>query len=180
MDTNFKNHFILMAGYNTRMNLQVYETASNLTETQLKQDVGAFFGSIFATLNHVFTGDLLWLERFQTHPTGFKSLVKLDQYPAFKSLDQIAYQNFEELVIKRKELDQLITDWVRNDISEQDFHQFIEYSDTRGTVYKRNFAELLFHFFNHQTHHRGQLSTMFSQFGHDVGITDFLIDIPGE
>ncbi len=180
MGIDIKNHFILMAAYNTRMNKQVYEAASALTETQLKEDVGAFFGSVFATLNHILTGDLLWLERFQTHPTGFKSLTRISEFPSFQSLDQIAYRDFDELLIKRRELDQLIVDWIGNDISEKDFHQSIEYNDTRGIVYKRNFAELLFHFFNHQTHHRGQLSTMLSQFGHDVGITDFLIDIPSE
>jgi uncharacterized damage-inducible protein DinB len=49
---------------------------------------------------------------------------------------------------------------------------------TRGIASEKNFAELLSHFFNHQTHHRGQVSTLLSQLGADVGITDFLVDIP--
>jgi uncharacterized damage-inducible protein DinB len=30
------------------------------------------------------------------------------------------------------------------------------------------------HFFNHQTHHRGQLTTLLSQAGKDYGITDLI------
>jgi uncharacterized damage-inducible protein DinB len=30
------------------------------------------------------------------------------------------------------------------------------------------------HFFNHQTHHRGQVTTLLTQAGQDVGDTDLL------
>jgi len=36
------------------------------------------------------------------------------------------------------------------------------------------FFSLLVHFFNHQTHHRGQATTLLSQAGLDVGTTDLL------
>jgi uncharacterized damage-inducible protein DinB len=31
------------------------------------------------------------------------------------------------------------------------------------------------HFFNHQTHHRSQATTMLQQLGRDYGVTDFLV-----
>ncbi|MDJ0572597.1 MAG: DinB family protein [Pleurocapsa sp. MO_192.B19] len=34
------------------------------------------------------------------------------------------------------------------------------------------------HFFNHQTHHRGQVSTLINQQGIDLGVTDLLMIIP--
>jgi uncharacterized damage-inducible protein DinB len=34
---------------------------------------------------------------------------------------------------------------------------------------------LLLHFFNHQTHHRGQASTLLTQAGADIGVTDLLV-----
>jgi len=37
---------------------------------------------------------------------------------------------------------------------------------------------LLVHFFNHQTHHRGQATTLLSQAGVDIGVTDLLSLIP--
>ena len=40
--------------------------------------------------------------------------------------------------------------------------------------FKRSLGLLLVHFFNHQTHHRGQVSTLLFQNGIDPGITDLL------
>ena len=34
------------------------------------------------------------------------------------------------------------------------------------------------HWFNHQAHHRGQATTLFSQCGVDVGVTDLLVRLP--
>ena len=39
-------------------------------------------------------------------------------------------------------------------------------------------GEVLQHIFNHQTHHRGQASTLFSQMGIDIGATDLLLLLP--
>ena len=167
-----------MAGYNQRMNHQVYTAAGMLSQAQLKQNCGAYFGSVFNTLNHILVGDLLWLTRFRNHPAAFKILASTDEFPAFISLDQIAYSEFDDLGSARKNLDKLIINWIENGIDEKDYLENIEYVDTQGNLYKRNFAELLSHFFNHQTHHRGQVSTLLKQFGHDIGVTDFLIDIP--
>ena len=180
MTITFKYHFSLMAAYNKRLNHQVYVSANKLSEQQLIQDHGAFFGSVFATLNHILVGDLLWLQRFRNHPSQFKALNTVDSYPAFESLEQIAYTEFSELVIARQSLDELIISWIENEVSEADFSESIEYSDTKGNIYRRNFAELLAHFFNHQTHHRGQVSTLLMQLGHNIGITDFLLDIPSQ
>ncbi|CAM3083108.1 DinB family protein [Moritella viscosa] len=51
------------------------------------------------------------------------------------------------------------------------------YSNTAGAVSERNFGALVSHLFNHQTHHRGQLSTILNQLDIDVGVTDLLIEI---
>jgi len=45
---------------------------------------------------------------------------------------------------------------------------------------KRRYSSLILHFFNHQAHHRGQASTLFSQAGVDIGVTDLLALIPEE
>jgi len=39
-------------------------------------------------------------------------------------------------------------------------------------------ATLMLHFFNHQTHHRGQATILLSQQGLDIGVTDLLALIP--
>lgn len=41
-------------------------------------------------------------------------------------------------------------------------------------------GSLVLNLFNHQTHHRGQATTLLSQAGLDVGVTDLLALIPEE
>lgn len=48
----------------------------------------------------------------------------------------------------------------------------------QGTQHNKNFLSLLLHFFTHQIHHRGQITTLFSQAGLDFGETDLLLRIP--
>ena len=56
-----------MADYNRWMNLRLYDAAARLTEAQLFEDRGAFFGSLFETLNHIAVADTIWLHRFAKH-----------------------------------------------------------------------------------------------------------------
>ncbi|RYF36786.1 MAG: damage-inducible protein DinB, partial [Comamonadaceae bacterium] len=54
----------------------------------------------------------------------------------------------------------------------------LTYTSTAGVTSCRSFGALVQHFFNHQTHHRGQVSTLLFQSGVDVGMTDLLAVIP--
>jgi uncharacterized damage-inducible protein DinB len=51
----------LMAHYNQWMNQRMYEAASRLGADLLMKDQGAFFGSVFGTLQHIAMADLLAL-----------------------------------------------------------------------------------------------------------------------
>jgi len=106
---SFKLHFRLMAGYNSRMNEQVYQAASNLSHSDLNKDVGAFFGSTLGTLNHILVGDLLWLSRFCEHTDHYKSLGKIKGYPSPRSLEEQLYSNLVDLSRTRKEIDDIIS-----------------------------------------------------------------------
>ncbi len=175
---SFKEHFQLMADYNYRMNRQIYQASDKLKEEELKKDVGAFFGSVLGSLNHILVGDLIWLTRFSILNNNFKSLKKLNEYPKPSKLNDILYVEFSELYRVREEIDLIIQSWVKDEIKEEYFKLYLTYSNTKGIASSRCFGELVSHFFNHQTHHRGQISTLLYQFGYDVGTTDFLIDIP--
>ena len=177
---NFKDHFQLMADYNFRLNEQVYQTSFCLSRDELDKNAGAYFGSVLGTLNHLLVGDLLWLARFLMHSNGEKyvSLQKLNEYPSPKNLSELLYSDLSELYKVRKQLDGIILHWVNEELENIDFEIDLTYTNSKGVVSTRNFAELISHFFNHQTHHRGQISTLLYQYGYDIGVTDFLIDIP--
>jgi uncharacterized damage-inducible protein DinB len=167
-----------MADYNYRMNQQVYQTSAKLNKEELQKDMGAFFSSIIGSLNHILVGDLIWLTRFSDLSNDFNSLKKISEYPKPKKLDTILYAEFSELYNVRKEIDLIIQSWIKDDVHEKHFEIDLTYSNSKSVVSSRCFGELVSHFFNHQTHHRGQISTLLYQLGYDVGVTDFLIDIP--
>jgi len=56
----------------------------------------------------------------------------------------------------------------------------LSYTNMAGVAARKNFGALVQHFFNHQTHHRGQLTTLLFQAGLDPGVTDLLALIADE
>lgn len=173
------NHICLMATYNDWMNAKVYEAARRLTDEELCMDRKAFFGSIFGTLNHLVAGDTIWLKRFAGHPANHLALEQIRQLPAPQSLDQLLFSNIRELSAHRVWLDQVIVEWSRS-LTEPDLDYTLNYTSMKGVPADKSFYGLIMHFFNHQTHHRGQVTTLLSQAGVDVGDTDLVGLIPSE
>lgn len=171
-------HFILMAAYNSRMNQQLFQATAQLPESELLEDRGAFFGSIIGTLNHILVGDLIWLARFATHSQRYQSLTGLQALPQPARLNDFIYPDLSSLQTARQTTDRIIERWLTTEVEEADFDRSLQYTNTQGILSERNFGELVAHLFNHQTHHRGQASTLLSQAGTEIGVTDFLIDIP--
>ncbi|MGX9419046.1 DinB family protein [Vibrio sp. WJH972] len=175
---NNLNHFILMAEYNHRMNNQIINVISDLSDEKLNQDLGAYFSSILGTLNHILVGDIIWLSRFCSHSAEYVTLRKILDLPKPSGLNDVLCSDLVSFKLLRNNVDTLISDWLKNEVNVNDFLKNVKYSNTKGVVSVRNFGELLSHLFNHQTHHRGQLSTLLYQQGIDVGVTDFLLEIP--
>lgn len=171
------SHFQLMAGYNARMNTQTYNAASLLSAEVLNKDAGAFFGSVLGTLNHILVGDLIWLSRFALYSERYAALQAVGDFPLPLSLNHLVYTDFDVLRQARVSLDEIIERWCM-EITDADLCLDMVYKNTKGVESQRNFGELVSHLFNHQTHHRGQVSVLLSQEGYDIGVTDFLIDIP--
>ncbi len=151
-----------MARYNAWMNERLYEICAGLSDGERKEDAGAFFKSIHGTLNHLLLGDRVWMGRFTGQPF------------AVSSLAQELYADFSELRAQRKATDAAISSWVSS-LKEEDMKgtlTFVTIVNPTQRQYPLWFA--VAHFFNHQTHHRGQLTTLLSQRGIDPGITDLL------
>ncbi|MBL1269715.1 MAG: DinB family protein [Halomonas sp.] len=173
-------HFELMASYNKWMNTKVYDAASRLTTAELNEERGAFFGSIFGTLNHVVVADTIWLKRFAAHPaSSARTLAVIVDLPAPQRLDELMFDDLEGLKAHRRWLDTVIINWV-GALTDDDLSTTLSYHNTKGVASKRRYSSLILHFFNHQAHHRGQASTLFSQAGVDIGVTDLLALIPEE
>ena len=173
-----ERHFQMMAKYNDRMNNQILSVVESLNPIDLTENKGAYFKSIIGTLNHILVGDIIWLSRFNLHSESYVSLKCVTTLPKPKSLSDVLYPDLKLYKCVRKKVDSALVNWLDKDINVSDFHRNLEYSNTAGIKSSRNFGELVSHLFNHQTHHRGQVSTLLNQMGHDIGATDFLYEIP--
>ena len=68
----------------------------------------------------------------------------------------------------------MICAWVPQ-LTEADLAGIFEYRNMKGDTFRKHFGGVLQHFFNHQTHHRGQASTLLTQAGVDIGVTDLVV-----
>jgi uncharacterized damage-inducible protein DinB len=140
------------AGYNAWCNERLYDAAATLLDTDYRADRGAFFKSLHGTLNHLLVGDRIWMIRF----TGEGELPK--------SLDTILYENFDDLRAARRAEDAAISRYVAG-LSEADLSRTIRFCTlSNPATFEQPLAPALDHFFNHQTHHRGQAHALLSSF----------------
>nr|WP_298969107.1 DinB family protein [uncultured Halomonas sp.] len=174
-----QQHFEQLATYNQWMNAKVYDAASQMSAAALSEERGAFFGSIFGTLNHIVVADTLWLKRFATHTSSVATLAVMVPLPTPARLDQVMFDDLEGLKTHRQWLDSVIINWIEA-LTDDDLDTVLSYHNLKGEPSTRRFSSLILHLFNHQTHHRGQASTLLSQAGLDIGVTDRLALIPDE
>jgi len=167
----------LLAHYNRVMNERTFDAAAKLTAAELSADKGAFFGSILGTLNHIAVADTIWLHRFAQHPARFPALNALSDLPRPTSLRQTLAEDLQSLWAYRQRLDALIVRWVE-ELTPEHLAIALTYANMAGVQACKNLGGVLQHFFNHQTHHRGQVSTLLFQAGVDVGVTDLITIVP--
>lgn len=153
-------HYRAMASYNRWMNQGLVAACTDLSNTQLNADRGAFFGSIMGTFNHLWVTDQMWLARFSGQP-----LLAL-------ALDAIPFSEMTVFTEERAALDLAIISWVETLTSEWLAADFSFVSVADGQTHTRPAWLFVSHWFNHQTHHRGQITTLLSQAGIDPGVTD--------
>jgi uncharacterized damage-inducible protein DinB len=152
--------FQTMADYNQQMNLKIYAICVEIPDEKRKENLDAFFQSIHGTLNHLLYGDRAWMGRF------------LDKLFFVSNMGKEMYADFNQLRQEREITDREIIGWSRK-LSTEWLEKPFEYTSfvDRKTRTLPTWL-LVTHMFNHQTHHRGQLTTLLSQLGYDPGITD--------
>jgi uncharacterized damage-inducible protein DinB len=146
----------LLAAYNRSMNQQLYAVCAKLPDVERRRDRQVFFHSIHGTLNHLLLVDRLWFGSFVGKPVSFVAL------------DQELYAGFDELRRERDVTDTRICEWAGRLRGAELTAPFT--SGGRQPGYP--LWVVVTHFFNHQTHHRGQLTALLSQQGLDYGVTD--------
>jgi uncharacterized damage-inducible protein DinB len=151
-----------MSRYNRWQNENLFGAADGLSDAERKRERGAFWGSIHGTLNHILWADRAWMHRFAHTPkvtVGIKGSAGL-------------HDDWDELKRERVAFDRIIDDWIAA-LDPQwikgDLTYFSGAANRELTLPK---WVLVTHFFNHQTHHRGQVHAMLTAAGAKPGDTD--------
>jgi len=153
----------MLAAYNAWANERLYAAAALLPEAQYRADGGAFFGSLHGTLNHILVGDRIWMHVFTGE--GVK--------PA--SLDAILCDDLSSLAAARRTEDARIADYIGG-LDEAALAGTVRYRTVRAPAdIEQLLAPLLIHFFNHQTHHRGQAHSLLTRYGGEAPSLDLFI-----
>lgn len=172
------NQLILLAEYNQLMNKRQYAAAANLSKVQIGEDKGAFFKSVLGTLNHILVGDIIWLKRFAEQPSSIESLSYIREMEKPGKLNSVLFTDMDSLQETREKIDEAIINWIGG-LGADDLDECITYTNMAGDSFSQPFVNLIHHVFLHQVHHRGQVTTLLSQYGVDFGETD-LIEIINE
>jgi len=170
----FLANYRFLARYNRWFNERLYDACGQLPDAERRRDRGAFFRSVHGALNHILWADRLWLQRFAAQGWAFPALAAgLLQVPEGAVHETVMHEDWEELRTARAELDAAIETWVR-DMPPGFLLATMKYRNTKGVQREHPAWQAMTHFFNHQTHHRGQVTTLLSQAGVDVGLTDII------
>ena len=137
-----------------------------LSDANYRRNLGAFFGSVHGTLNHLLVTDHLWLARIQGTP------IPPD------ALDAQPHPNLHAVQAESTRVDTTIIEQVQR-TQDADLEQELHYtSRLAGSAMALPLWAAWTHLFNHQTHHRGQLTALLNQLDIDYGNID-LVWMPG-
>jgi uncharacterized damage-inducible protein DinB len=154
-----------MAGYNAEMNRRLYGAAAGLSDAERRLPRGAFWGTIHGTLTHILWGDRQWMSRFDGWP---KPTIPIKQSAGM-------IEDFAELSAEREKADRGISRWAAKVDDTWLAEDLTWFSGAANREVRAPLRLLVTHFFNHQTHHRGQVHAMLTAAGQETGDTDLFL-----
>jgi uncharacterized damage-inducible protein DinB len=143
-------YFRMLARYNRIANERVYASCAQLNDAEYRKERRGSFGSIHGLLNHILLGDRIWMGRFEGNGGGTPPL------------NTVLFEEFPALRLARMEQDARIEAFFE-DLPEDFLSRSFHYINNQGKEYAEQAPVAVSHFFNHQTHHRGQVHVMLSQ-----------------
>ncbi len=171
-----KNIFQALAKYNGSVNQSIIELLKPLGKEKIMMKTKAYYPSIFETLIHNLFADLNWLKRYGGVFKESKALSHRIASSDQKALRQEFEADYTKLFQYRKEADEVMIQFV-NELDEAKLNSVIKYKNYKGEDQEQELWKPLLHWFNHQTHHRGQISVLLDMVGVDHDYSSLLTRI---
>jgi uncharacterized damage-inducible protein DinB len=139
---------------------KLIDAAEKLDDTNLKKDLGTSFGSLHATLVHIYGAQFIWLARWKgSTPSG---LPKADEIPNLGELRT----RWQKLRVEFREF--------LNSRTEEQLEQVSSYKDLKGNPWSEPLYQQIQHVLFHSMYHRGQVVTLLRQLGQAPPSTDLI------
>jgi uncharacterized damage-inducible protein DinB len=145
----------LLARYNSHANQEMGRVLAELTVEEWNEPLGGYFPTIRSLASHIFSADLAYLKRFAAlrpfaylnHPLFQRTIAK----------GEVLFPALSDYEPNRKELDAVFTRFA-GEVTPEDLSKRLRFTNYQGVEQEKDFGGLVLHTFNHQTHHRGQVS----------------------
>ena len=138
---------------------------TGLTDEQFLRPLGSSFASLRDTTVHLFWAEWLWLERW------------LGRSPTKREAEDFATSRFPNVraIEDRWRTTEHDARHYLSGLTEDKLIRPLTYTNLQGEKWIYPLWQTLFHVINHQTYHRGQITTMLRQLGAQPPQIDFLV-----
>ncbi|CAE10237.1 DinB family protein [Wolinella succinogenes] len=156
-----QNRLLELAHYNLWCDRRLYKACAEIPKETLHEDLKLYFRSIFGILNHNAIVAELWYSRIKGKPF------------ARAHIHEEVGIGLVELAEVCERMDKVLCDYIKNTTKEK-LAKVVEYQSTEGKKHAMDRESILFHLFNHQTHHRGQITAALESLGYDFEPLDYI------
>ncbi len=157
------------ARYNGIANRKMFEVIrGSSAETRLTENVGGYFGSLAALLNHLVLADRMWLHRLHL-VWGELSVFAAGGAGAWKHPGDtfaVPLTELADIEAEQTRLDEILLRLMEEAAPALDANTVareVVYTDSKGESVRIPVEGAILHLFNHHTHHRGQVSQVLDE-----------------
>ena len=153
--------FQYYARCNKLINEEIINLIKNSNRNLYNLNINDHFKSINEILFHIYSVDISWIYDLRNiiNSKIFSDSIIWDIPIDYKN----QFSSIESFEDKRKILDNAIIQ-LCNDITDNNLKEEISWNNKENKIVTRSIWKILLHLFNHQTHHRGQISEIFDQY----------------
>lgn len=151
------------------------EACAKLSDEQLLRPVGNSFSSLRDTLAHMVGAEWIWLERWRWNSPQSMPGVP-EGLPFAETLrgwhDQLS--TLRPLQERWREVERGVREYIAG-LDEAALERQLVYSNIQAQKWSYPLWQTHLHVVNHQTYHRGQVTTLLRQLGPEPAAIDFLV-----
>src|SRR5258708_9643613 len=137
------------------------EASAALSQEQFLRPLGSSFSSLRDTLAHLVAAEWIWLERWLGRsPTALPSA---EEFPTLARVEE-----------RWREVERDMREYLRG-LKEDQLPRPLSYKNFAGVTWTYPLWRAMLHLVNHQTYHRGQVTTLLRQLGVRAASVDLLV-----